>query len=94
MLHIYCPHCREYREEEEFRPKGEAHIVRPADPETASDEAWGDYLFFRRNPRGVHHEQWLHVAGCRKFFNVTRDTVSYRILQTRLPGAAPDGGGQ
>ncbi|NMG32672.1 sarcosine oxidase subunit delta, partial [Aromatoleum evansii] len=27
MLHIYCPHCAETREEEEFRPKGEAHIA-------------------------------------------------------------------
>lgn len=92
MLHIYCPHCQEYREEEEFRPKGEAHIVRPADPEATSDEAWGDYLFFRRNPRGTHHEQWLHVAGCRKYFNVTRNTVSYRILQTSVPGGATRGG--
>lgn len=92
MLHIYCPHCQEYRAEEEFRPKGEAHILRPADPDSASDEVWGDYLFFRRNPRGAHHEQWLHVAGCRKFFNVTRDTVSYRILQTGVPGAVPRGG--
>ena len=92
MLHIYCPHCQEYRAEEEFRPKGEAHIVRPADPEAASDATWGDYLFFRSNPRGVHHEQWLHVAGCRKYFNVTRNTVSYRILETRVPSAVPGGG--
>jgi len=86
MLHIYCPHCQEYREEEEFRPKGEAHIARPTNPEETSDEAWGDYLFFRTNPRGLHHEQWYHGAGCRKFFNVTRDTVSYEILETYKVG--------
>ncbi|MBS0543240.1 MAG: sarcosine oxidase subunit delta [Proteobacteria bacterium] len=89
MLHIYCPYCEEYREEEEFRPKGEAHIARPAEPEATSDEAWGDYLFFRKNPRGLHHEQWYHAAGCRKFFNATRDTVSYQILETYKAGQQP-----
>lgn len=89
MLHIYCPHCAEYREEEEFRPKGEAHIARPAAPEAASDEEWGNYLFFRKNPRGLHHELWHHAAGCRKFFNATRDTVSYQILETYKVGQKP-----
>ena len=89
MLHIYCPHCEEHREEEEFRPKGEAHIARPAEPETTSDEDWGDYLFFRKNPRGLHHELWYHAAGCRKFFNVTRNTVSYEILETYKVGQQP-----
>ena len=62
MLHIYCPHCDEHREEEEFRSKGEAHIARPPEPESASDEDWGNYLFFRKNPRGLHHEQ-VHRPG-------------------------------
>ena len=52
MLHIYCPHCQEYREEEEFHAKGEAHIARPADPDNTTDEEWGDYLYFRKNPKG------------------------------------------
>ena len=46
-------------------------------------------LFFRKNPRGLHHEQWFHAVGCRKFFNVTRDTVSYEILETYKPGQQP-----
>ena len=29
MFHIYCPHCCEHREEEEFHVKGQAHIARP-----------------------------------------------------------------
>lgn len=89
MLHIFCPYCKEYREEDEFRPRGEAHIARPLDPEATPDEAWGDYLFFRKNPRGVHHELWLHAAGCRKYFNATRDTVSYEILETYPMGEQP-----
>ena len=81
MFHIYCPHCCEHREEEEFHVKGQAHIARPLDPEALSDEEWGNYLYFRKNPRGLHHELWVHNAGCRKFFNVTRDTVTYEIKE-------------
>lgn len=89
MFHIYCPYCVEYREEEEFHPRGQAHIARPAEPSKTSDDAWGDYLFFRDNPRGVHHELWVHAVGCRKFFNITRDTRSYAILETYRMGEQP-----
>lgn len=89
MFHIYCPYCEEYREEEEFHPKGQAHLQRPAEPETCSDDEWGDYLFFRDNPRGVHHELWVHSVGCRKFFNITRHTVNYAILETYKMGEQP-----
>ena len=87
MLHIFCPHCGEYREEDEFHYKGEAHLLRP-DPDSASDEEWGDFLFFRKNPRGVHHEMWYHTS-CRKLFNVTRDTVSYEVLEVYRIGDQP-----
>lgn len=90
MLHIYCPYCREKREEDEFTYGGEAHIVRPPEPESLSDEEWGDYLFFRKNPKGIHHEIWYHLAGCRRYFNVTRDTVSYQILESYAIGAEPN----
>lgn len=89
MFYIFCPHCKERREEEEFHPRGQAHLARPLDPDAASDEAWGDYLFFRDNPRGIHHELWVHSAGCRKFFNITRNTVTYDILDTYPIGEKP-----
>ena len=54
---------------------GEGH----PQPETLSDVQWADYLFMRKNPKGMHREQWLHAGGCRRYFNVERDTVSYRI---------------
>ena len=41
----------------------------------------GDYLHFRRNPLGAHREMWFHAAGCRRYFNVVRDTASYQILE-------------
>jgi sarcosine oxidase, subunit delta len=89
MLHIYCPHCAEYREEEEFRCKGQAHIARPQDPDNCTDEEWGTYMFFRKNPLGQHQELWWHAAGCRKFFNVTRDTRTYEIANSYLLGSTP-----
>jgi sarcosine oxidase, subunit delta len=75
---IHCPWCGE-RDETEFQCVGEAHIARPLQTERLSDAEWADYLFMRSNPKGTHREQWLHSAGCRRYFNVERDTVSYRI---------------
>jgi sarcosine oxidase subunit delta len=33
----------------------------------------------RTNTRGKHREQWIHAQGCRRWFKVERDTVSYDI---------------
>ncbi|MCY4015080.1 MAG: sarcosine oxidase subunit delta family protein [Gammaproteobacteria bacterium] len=78
MLLLQCPHCLEARSEEEFDYAGEAHIQRPATD--VSDAEWADYLYFRSNPQGRHCEMWVHTAGCRRYFNVVRDTVSYDVL--------------
>ena len=32
---------------------------------------------------------WFHAVGCRRYFNVTRDTLSYEILETYLTGTQP-----
>ena len=88
MLLISCPWCGQ-RDESEFSYGGEAHIVRPPEPDTLTDEQWADYLFCRTNPRGLHREQWLHAAGCRRWFNVERDTVSYRIKSVYKVGETP-----
>ena len=87
MLLIECPWCGP-RAETEFSYGGEAGITRPEDPYALSDAEWADYLFFRRNPRGAHRELWNHAQGCRRWFGVERDTVSYRIERSyRLSGA-------
>ena len=90
MLLIECPWCGA-RDESEFSYGGEAHIVRP-DPDAASDEEWADYLFYRKNPRGDHLEQWCHVSGCRRWFNVKRDTMTYEIGAVYRIGETPPGG--
>ena len=46
----------------------------------------------RKNPRGRHLEQWGHAFGCRRWFNVERDTVTYVIQGSYKPGEPPPGG--
>ena len=65
---------------------GEAHIARPANPSTVTDEAWADFLYMRTNPKGVHAERWRHIHGCGRFFNALRHTVSDRFLATYKVG--------
>jgi heterotetrameric sarcosine oxidase delta subunit len=44
-----------------------------------TDGEWADFLFVRDNPRGPWSERWFHTAGCRRWFNVVRDTATYEI---------------
>ena len=78
MLLIHCPHCGP-RDETEFHYGGQAHVPYPEDPHALSDEEWAQYLFYRDNDRGAYAERWSHSAGCRKWFNAVRDTVTYEF---------------
>ena len=93
MLLIPCPWCGP-REETEFSYGGEAHIHRPADSDELSDAEWADYLFMRTNPKGRHAERWVHSMGCRRWFNVERDTVSHHIVAVYKMGEKRPGGGR
>ncbi|MEM9222375.1 MAG: sarcosine oxidase subunit delta [Pseudomonadota bacterium] len=88
MLLIRCPYCEETLPEAEFTYAGEAHIARPADPSSLSDEDWRDFLYIRTNTKGPHFERWRHTHGCGRFFNAVRDTVTDRVLAT-YPAGAP-----
>lgn len=88
MLQIECPWCGAC-DQSEFSYGGEAHIARPKTPADLSDQEWGDYLFNRENPKGWHREQWCHTAGCRRWFNAVRDTVTSRIKAYYQMGAIP-----
>ncbi|MGL5837571.1 MAG: sarcosine oxidase subunit delta [Sphingorhabdus sp.] len=79
MLIIICPHCGP-RDQIEFASGGEGDRPRPVDPALLSDEEWAEFLFMRRNPKGTHRERWMHSAGCRKWFTLTRDTRNHRFL--------------
>jgi sarcosine oxidase subunit delta len=91
MLLIECPHCGP-RDEVEFSCGGEAHIARPTAPDSISDAEWADYLYMRNNPKGALAERWCHILGCRRWFNVERDTVTHEFLRV-YPMGEPRGGG-
>ena len=78
MLQINCPWCGP-RDETEFHYGGEAHVPYPRDPFELDDQQWARYLFYRANPRGLLSERWSHAAGCRRWFNAVRDTVTYEF---------------
>jgi heterotetrameric sarcosine oxidase delta subunit len=85
MLRIACPWCGP-RDEVEFRYGGQAHIPYPAEPDELTDPEWADFLFMRDNPRGSLAERWYHAAGCRRWFNAIRDTVTHEVARTYAIG--------
>ena len=87
MLLIECPWCGP-RDEQDFSYGGEAHITRPSNPDKLSDEQWGEYLFMRKNPKGAHLERWV-CNGCRRWFNVRRDTSTDVITAVYKIGEKP-----
>ncbi|MBT2568717.1 sarcosine oxidase subunit delta [Arthrobacter sp. ISL-85] len=78
MLLIPCPNCGP-RDETEFHYGGQAHVPYPENPSELTDTEWSRYLFYRENPKGIFAERWVHSTGCRQWFNMLRDTVSYDI---------------
>ena len=99
MLVIHCPYCGP-RPELEFRHCGQAHIARPLDPSAQTADEWGEYLYLRENPKGMHAERWRHMHGCGRFFNALRDTTTDFFVTTSMggeprpavSGTAPAGG--
>jgi len=78
MMQLNCPWCG-VRDEPEFVCGGTAQIV--ARPGVAcGDQEWGEYLFFRENPKGLHGERWRHTYGCGQWFNLVRNTITHEII--------------
>ena len=88
MFLITCPHCGE-RDVSEFACGGEAHIDRPKWREDMSDTEWADFVFMRTNPKGILAERWNHAAGCRRWFNMLRNTATDDILAVYRMGEEP-----
>jgi heterotetrameric sarcosine oxidase delta subunit len=84
MLLIPCPWCGK-RDEVEFRYGGQAGITLSADAGSITDEELAELLYMRDNPKGVWRERWFHAAGCRRWFEVERDTATYRISGSWRP---------
>jgi len=85
MQLIPCPWCGP-RDDAEFSYGSEAHVARPLDPSACSDDEWAEYLYLRRNTKGPFPERWMHAHGCRRWFNVIRDTYTHEVLATYKPG--------
>ena len=85
MLRVKCPWCGE-REQVEFSCHGEACIPRPENADALDDRAWGEYLFFKENAKGLTWERWQHAFGCRRWFVALRDNVNDTFLA--LPSRA------
>jgi heterotetrameric sarcosine oxidase delta subunit len=79
MLSIRCPWCGE-RDETEFSYGAEAKVAYPADPAALTDAEWAEFVFVRGNPKGPLLERWVHTQGCRRWFEVVRDTSTNEIL--------------
>ncbi len=77
MLILTCPYCGVAGEETEFQNGGQAHLK----PGTSADE-FSEYLFARKNPRGVHFERWRHAYGCGKWFHAARCTLTLEVFGT------------
>jgi sarcosine oxidase subunit delta len=93
MLLIPCPWCGP-RDEVEFHYGGQSGVAYPTDPDALDDAAWGQYLFFRDNPKGSFEERWAHSAGCRRWFDVVRDTVTHEFLAAPGSDDSPTIGGE
>jgi heterotetrameric sarcosine oxidase delta subunit len=83
MLYIPCPYCG-LRNETEFHYGAEAGVAYP-DPNTLTDSEWAKYLYIRANPKGWLAERWVHFAGCGRWFNLWRNTVTHEIGPAYLP---------
>lgn len=80
MLVLHCPYCGADADETDLQGGGEAHLKREGPG--SSDAHFEDYLFMRKNPKGVHFERWRHVYGCGKWFLAARCTATLEVFGT------------
>ena len=46
-------------------------------------------LFMRKNIKGLQYERWNHSHGCRRWFNMARDTSNDKIHSVYKIGEKP-----
>ena len=79
MMQLPCPYCG-VRDEDEFRFGGQSHITRP--DLNCSDAEWAHYMHQRANRRGEALELWQHAAGCGRWIEIRRDTLTHTVIAT------------
>ncbi|MFN0217200.1 MAG: sarcosine oxidase subunit delta [Hyphomicrobium sp.] len=77
-MRINCPYCGE-RGLDEFVFMGDAAPTRPSPDLPSAVEDFTSFAFERANRPGVNDELWQHIAGCRSWLVVTRDTLNHEI---------------
>jgi len=86
MFIINCPYCGE-RDQSEFKAGGEAHIERPKQPTELSDDEWAEYLFMRKNIKGVQYEETSYEGygpgGVAIFMEVMTDNKNRTVGELR-----------
>jgi heterotetrameric sarcosine oxidase delta subunit len=87
-MRITCPYCGE-RGHDEFTYLGDATVKRPSVEDIAPAgpdllKQWGDYVYLRDNPAGLHRELWQHVSGCRAWLVLTRHLRTHQIEAVEL----------
>jgi sarcosine oxidase subunit delta len=85
-MRLTCPYCG-VRDAREFVYRGDAAPERPTDGAT---DAFHDYVFVRDNTAGLMAELWQHVAGCRSWLVVTRDTRTHEVTRIGFAGPPAD----
>ncbi len=70
---ITCPHCGDRPIEEWVH--GEIPVV--PDSITDPDARDVDRAYFHTNAEGDVREAWFHLAGCRRWTTITRNTRGY-----------------
>ena len=80
MLILHCPNCGQNVDETDLHAGGEAHLTRFGPG--SSDDDFENYLFMRKNPKGVHFERWHHSYGCGKWFHAARCTMTLEVFGT------------
>lgn len=77
-MRIPCPRCGS-RPYTEFSFGGE---LRPAQEE---HDVEGDFrnVWLRENAAGPHVERWFHVAGCRRWLTIERNTITNELHGSR-----------
>ncbi len=86
MLRVPCPWCGP-RDLVEFRCGGESGVLRPPQPAACTDREWADYLYYRNNLKGQQVERWVHLYGCRQWFELHRDNLTHEWIDAGIDPA-------
>lgn len=82
-MRIECPFCGE-RQSSEFVYLGDVGGRRPEPGRSDEQRVFYEAVYLRDNPVGVHAEFWYHVAGCRRWLEVSRDTRTHQIVGVKF----------